>query len=419
MIKSIFLKTNNEFPLIGQLIKKEEAPKFFEKIEEICKKIETNAPDHIIVGVEDNFFVTENTVLLNGEKISGRTLYISIFHLGNLSKDETNAILAHEMAHFAGQDTFFSKKTAPMITRINIYFEILSENLITLPIFYFLLFFRSIFEISFGKISREREFRADEYAISIIGAESFVNSLVKFTVYSNFRAKLENDFFNKNEKNENINFIEEIRNGFHDFASNYDFDSTLLNQTIHHPFDTHPPFALRLKASKLEIVPKNLKELFKDKVEDSWFNEIKDADLILNQLMTEYENRFKEAHERDLAYRYLPENDAEREIVEKYFQKIDIMLKNKNESFYFDYEKITYSEWLKPIYFTEIDTTETINKTFSTLLVINLKNKKLPKNEKKFEFSLKNLNIDDEEFFAIFNRYYSRAIISLENKDKI
>ncbi len=50
--------------------------------------------------------------------------------------------------------------------RYGAYLQGLHDGLITLPTFYFMLFFRALFELSLGRLSRQREFRADQMAVA-------------------------------------------------------------------------------------------------------------------------------------------------------------------------------------------------------------------------------------------------------------
>ena len=156
---------------------REEGEKLFKKISELCEKSKTAPPDNVLLGIDDNFFVTESPVRLGGEILTGRTLYLSLFQLKNLTREEAEAILCHEMAHFSGDDTLFSKQTSPLIQKVNGFMDVLHASTLTLPVFYFMQFFMGVFFVSFQKISREREHRADRAARTV--AQALITGLIK------------------------------------------------------------------------------------------------------------------------------------------------------------------------------------------------------------------------------------------------
>jgi Zn-dependent protease with chaperone function len=74
-------------------------------IDRLSHEIGTAAPDHVIVGIDDTFFVTEHPVAIQGARCKGRTLFVSLSLLRTMPEDERTAVLAHELAHFSGYDT--------------------------------------------------------------------------------------------------------------------------------------------------------------------------------------------------------------------------------------------------------------------------------------------------------------------------
>ncbi|MDF5818220.1 M48 family metalloprotease [Pseudomonas aeruginosa] len=69
-----------------------------------------------MVGLCDGFYVTANRVCLqpSGEHLEGRSLYLSLPLLGLLDRAELSAVIAHELAHFAGRDAHYSLRFLPI-----------------------------------------------------------------------------------------------------------------------------------------------------------------------------------------------------------------------------------------------------------------------------------------------------------------
>ncbi|XQW83463.1 M48 family metallopeptidase [Thalassotalea piscium] len=401
----------------GKLLTHNDAPKLYEELTNICKKFGTDLPNNIVLGVEDNFFVTENKLLLNEEKVlTGKTLYASIFHLKKLDKEEASAIFAHEMAHFSGDDTFFSKKTMPMLAKCDVCFAILNANFITIPASYFLIFFRSIFEISFGKISRMREYRADAMAADYLSAKALANGLVKFVFYSEYRASIEEAVRLKNEQVESVNFLKTIDEGVHNFASAYSFDGDVLAHAIPHPFDTHPPIYKRIEAIGYTL---NVEDIRKDVLtneEDSWYHEINNASLIEAELMKSFESEFIAEHEENLVYQFLPSGVEETELVEKYFPPVSIHSKDEKDTLVFNCKTFSYSKWSREVAYDEVESYLIKKPLFrKKRMTFKLKkNNNYPKASRRIFFPVKLFSKSEEEIFDTFLIYYSRYMLAVE-----
>ena len=417
MIMALFSKVDYPMPLKGHILKPDEAPLLYSEIKNLCEKLKTDPPNNIVLGIDDNFFVTENPVSVEDKVLSGRTLFSSMLHLEKLSRAEASAIFAHEMAHFSGQDTWYSKKTSPMLTRCGMYFDILNQSLITLPVFFFVSGFYSLFELSFNKISREREKRADALAAKLLSGKELAKALGKFVLYSKFRAQVENDIFSKEEKVQKVNLLETMTVGFSSFLKTDESDEELLNNTIAHPFDSHPPIAQRIKEVGVSLDLNELKREAALSQKDSWFLEIQDAKNIRDRLIKDYENEFLKEHEMDLAYRYLPDNDMEKTIVEKYFPPVKISSRKDNYNITFDYEKISCSEWRDPIYYSNIkdpDVTESMMKEY---IVFKL-HKDSASHKGKVKVCISKMREEPDKIIELFNLYYSRHNTAIEYSKK-
>lgn len=195
VIVAIFKNPRSDFVVEGTVLTPETKAPLWEELNGICSKVGTAAPDQVIAGIDDNFFVTEQPVTVNGKQYTGKTLFVSLALLKHLHASEANAILAHEMAHFSGQDTLYSKKIAPLLQRYANYLQTLQNNPITLPVFYFMLCFRALFEVSLRRLSRAREFRADEIAAATISPRDVAAALLRTVAYSRFRTKVEMELF--------------------------------------------------------------------------------------------------------------------------------------------------------------------------------------------------------------------------------
>jgi Zn-dependent protease with chaperone function len=420
MISVLVSRAKEPNYIVGQLLTPKDSPLLYEELMRICEKFETDLPNNIVLGIEDNFFVTENELLLNWEELLiGKTLYVSIFHLKKLDKQEASAIFAHEMAHFSGEDTFFSKKTMPKLAKCDDCFAVLNMNVVTIPASYFLMFFRGLFEISFGKISRMREYRADAMAAEYVGAKALSNGLVKFVFYSEYRANIEDDLILKSERVESINFLKQIEDGVHHFATNYSFEDGILEQSILHPFDSHPPIYKRINAVGYTLDIEDVRNDVLTNEEDSWYHEINNAQLIEAELMKGFEDDFISAHEENLLYQFIPSTDEETELVEKHFPPVVINSKNKKETLWFNCKTFKYSTWEREITYDEIES-YSIKKPLFRKKRMAFKLKKssdLVNGKRKMFFPVKRFAVSEDEVVDTFSRYYLRYTIAADFQD--
>ncbi len=63
----------------GHFVDRTLAPKFWEDIDRLSNQMGTAAPDHVIAGIDDKFFVTEHPVAIQGARRKGRTLFVSLY----------------------------------------------------------------------------------------------------------------------------------------------------------------------------------------------------------------------------------------------------------------------------------------------------------------------------------------------------
>ena len=248
VIMAIFKRPQSDHVVAGKVIDQKAAPALWSELAAICARVGTAPPDQVIVGIDDNFFVTEMPVKVDGTILRGRTLYVSLSLLKQMYGAEADAVLAHEMAHFSGNDTFYSKKVSPLLTRYQAYLQALYENPTARPIFYFMHCFRALFELSLGEQSRQREFRADQIAAQTTSPRDFAGALLRISAYTAFRRNVQQELFKQERSLEGASISGLIEQGFHSYAVSFAAKPDIGNLETSHPFDSHPPLARRLDA---------------------------------------------------------------------------------------------------------------------------------------------------------------------------
>jgi Zn-dependent protease with chaperone function len=352
MLAAIFKNPKREFVVEGTLLKKEPESPLWQALANLCTRVGADPPDQIIAGIDDNFFVTENPITLNGQKVQGKTLFVSLALLKQLNGKEAEAVLAHEMAHFSGQDTLYSKQIAPLLARYDSYLQGLYEGGLTLPICYFMVCFHALFALSLNKLSRQREFRADGIAAQTTSARDFAGALLRIAAYSQFRTNVEQDLFKEEQALATADVSDRIARGFPEYAAAFATSPKLSMVETTHPFDSHPPMSQRLAALGVPIDASDLQTLIALPGDGRWYEHIPDASAHEQQQWQDFEERFRKFHESTLPYRYLPATPEELAVVEREFPSVTIESKDGNLTI--DYEKIQHSAWAAPVHFADV-----------------------------------------------------------------
>ncbi len=353
VVAAIFKRIDTTWTMEGKVIRNTISMPLWDELNALCAKLGTAPPDQIIAGIDDNFFVTEHPVTIDGNTLRGRTLYVSLALLKHLNGAEADAVLAHEMAHFSGEDTVYSTKISPLLRRYGTYLEALYKAGVTRPIFYFMHCFRAMFELSLSKLSRLREFRADRIATQATSPRDFAGAMLRIAAYSKFRNQVQQELFKQERSLEAANISQQIAEGFQSFARRFaaEYDAGALATS--HPFDTHPPMVERLNAVGVQLTPQYAEQILATPGDGRWFQRILNAQEIEQKQWEKFENQFRDYHEETLPYRLLPETDEERAIVTQAFP--NVFFDGLQGTMSLKYESIHFTGWPAPIPFREIN----------------------------------------------------------------
>ncbi len=165
-------------------------------IMDICAKVGAKAPNTILILAEPQAFVSDEEIQVMNTKTQGRTLAIGLPILYVLSKNELRAILAHEFAHFVGEDLEASKKfnvafggmisAHTMLHNTIVGHDSFAARLpLYLPHTILGMCLYNIIKIR-ATIEQSQEFRADWTAAQQCGGKTFGNALIKIVGLSDF-----------------------------------------------------------------------------------------------------------------------------------------------------------------------------------------------------------------------------------------
>jgi len=166
-----------------------QAPALWRLIDEVARTVGTTPPDNLVLTPEPNCYAVEVPVVLPDQRVSGRTLCLSLPLLHLWDERELRAVVAHELAHFHGEDTRYSREYAPALRAAAEALEKLRATLdrdaravAVLPLVPIFGFTVERFTVATAAHSREREFAADRAAARVAGPLAFATALLKVAV---------------------------------------------------------------------------------------------------------------------------------------------------------------------------------------------------------------------------------------------
>jgi Zn-dependent protease with chaperone function len=260
--------------VIGDALPPAAAPELLRLVDAIADRIGALRPDRIVAGLGTGFFVTEAEVSTPAGVLEGRTLFVSLPMARILSVDELAAIIGHELGHFRGQDTAYSRRFAPIYRGTTFAMDGVRASarggqlIVLLPAFAVLGVFLDAFARAERHHSRARELLADAAGAEASTPRALASALVKVHASAPFWAPIAAsvivDGFNARQPLDRRALRDpsspEIRDNlarlFVDVVRPAATPERLqgIDRTRDsHPTDTHPPLAARLDGLGLDV----------------------------------------------------------------------------------------------------------------------------------------------------------------------
>lgn len=332
IIKGIFKKLPPEENIEGEVVSREAAPALWSRIDALAARVGTTPSDHVIAGIDTNFYVTEAPLRVNDHLLKGRKLYVSIPLLRQLTLAQADGVMVHELTHLHEGDTASGALLGPKLHRFDLYIALMSENVATLIVYYPLYLYRMLFELAWQRNSREREFVADSNASALISPAAIIESLIKISAYASYRYEVERDLFANNALHESeLGIRKTIAAGLPAHVNSPGFISAMREHNVPHPFDSHPPLTERMRNVGFSVEETAYAAVAAELPTESWVDLMPVANNIEQQLWQKYERDFSSTHEESLAWRYQPTGEEETALVLKYFPNVPFTLKDGSQ----------------------------------------------------------------------------------------
>lgn len=409
-IKSIFTRVQLDNGVDGELVAEADAPILWKRIRHMAERLKTEPPKHIVAGIDANFFVTEAPLTVGSQKLTGRTLFVSIPLLRLLDQQEADAVLGHELAHLRGGDTKSSALLGPKISQYDHYRHAMRTGGLSAVVSPLLDLYRMIFEVALARESREREFKADRIAAKLISPDAIAQSLIKIAAYAQYRSKIEHQLFGQDRKHDSaaLGIASYVAQGLPPYAASADFLAEMKTANVPHPFDSHPAMTERMKAVGVNLPESAYGAIVVRQPASTWAQQILTADAIEQRLWGTYEQAFAADHERSLAYRYEPATDEERALVLQYFPPVQFALKG-SDTVTVSIDGISTSADGTTVFWDAVKGLEFKESSFGNALIVTHPEKNaLGLGAKTSKIKLAGLKKEKDDFNATVGHYWQR-----------
>ncbi len=246
--------------LLGIPLTEASSPGLFALVRELAGEQAAAMPETVVAGAVTGFFVTSypQAIPASATVVGGRTLHVPLPHLAVLSRAETRAVLAHELAHFSGEDTAYSMQFQPVYAALQHSMAAVAGRSGNAPVMDRMLrpasalggYVLDRFDQAVKHWSRLRELEADRSALATEQPAALATALLRTAVTSEMvdaqlRAMAEDpagapaDFVAQTlHVADQQGFIEPGR---------------YLSERQPHPTDTHPPTVQRIESAGVAI----------------------------------------------------------------------------------------------------------------------------------------------------------------------
>jgi Zn-dependent protease with chaperone function len=239
--------------VLGKSSSRQECPSLWYVVDQLAQHVGTEAPEHLVVGLDPSFFVTTVDVRTPDEALRGRSLYVSLPLCRIMNQAEVQAVIVHELAHFRGDDAEFSRRFAPIyhgamhaiVTLDEIINTEGNQGIVLLPSKIVLMFFVDCFTVAERRIGRARELAADRCAGDLIGGEHLASALLKLQLFQKYWEGVVREL----QKVEIRHVVTNASELFHQRVRQAATTATLTEipeKPLRHPTDTHPLISERL-----------------------------------------------------------------------------------------------------------------------------------------------------------------------------
>ena len=254
---------NEPIEVMGQAVTREQVPQLWSFVDRVVSHTGAGTPDHIVVGLNEGFFVTEHPVKLrSGSQLpKGRVLYLPLPYMAFMSSAEVAGVIGHELGHFIGEDTVYSQRFSPIYSATVSHIVAVAGgpgyeeswlDVLRKPATLFGEMFLDSFHEAVSYWSRQRELAADAVGASVSHPIAIALSLLRITALEPRVNEALGAHWDQGRAVEGgvLAHVRQLvqKHGMQD-------PSEHLQNRQSHPTDTHPELIVRLEALGVAVTP--------------------------------------------------------------------------------------------------------------------------------------------------------------------
>jgi len=247
-----------EAAVFGKVLRETDHPGIWAQVRTLAGGVGALAPENIVLGLDPTFFVTDADIATLDGTLTGRTMFISAPLARLLDGPEFRAVVAHELGHFKGRDTEYSRRFYPVYRGLGMSLNELQRAegarlFAVLPTMMMLGTFLGSFAAAEAKLSRERELAADAVAVGAAGARPFAVALARIIVSGPYWAKLDKEMAVLGKGGSPLPNVSAHIAARALTELPPEALGEVRERRMSHPTDSHPPTGLRLEAVGLSL----------------------------------------------------------------------------------------------------------------------------------------------------------------------
>jgi Zn-dependent protease with chaperone function len=303
---------------MARAVTPDEAPELWAAVRDAAARLQTAPPDHIIIGMQMNFYVTELAVKHALGRVAGRTLFLSQPLLKQLSPDEVLAIIGHELGHFIGAETRLTREFYPFRHKVHATMLTLAQSGLTgWTSLQSLNFFSWCFGATEQENSRQRELLADRKAAELTSPEITARALVKFHIVNEaFQFGFAEALRQKTGNPLDLPLPALIRD---QLLPKDSFWSELFEKKSPHPLDSHPALHVRLASLAQPIGAEEAKAIAVAETENAFARWFTGRDELFSEINRQAEAVASELRTRVQVVEADTKSEAGRQLLESHF----------------------------------------------------------------------------------------------------
>ena len=234
-------------------------PMLWRWVRDLTERGRLTVPDNIVVGFFECFYVTANAVnTVDGERLTGNTLYLPLTYMALLDENEVAAVIGHELGHFTGEDTQYSLRFAPLYAGIENSLEHMAnssqgfswlDRIVLRPSLDMGVWFLQSFHETVSYWSRVREHAADSMGAEVSSPMAMASALLRMSVLDEPVSRFLDDMIRKQIVSDCwLASLVTALQSVNPFELHNAIDSEIA-----HPMDSHPTTRARIALLAVEL----------------------------------------------------------------------------------------------------------------------------------------------------------------------